>query len=368
MTTNPSDTVATEDVTPEELGLATRNHGFLLEAMRYPVTPVGLHYLLIHFDIPSVDPQRWRMQVGGAVERTSEYSLDELRRHSVRTERVTMECAGNGRLAMSPRPLSQPWNIEAVGTGEWTGIPLREVLEEAGLVEGAKEVLFTGLDRGVEKTLEQQYERSLPLSEALREDVLLAYELNGQPLPPQHGFPLRLVVPGWYGMGNVKWLSRITVLDRPYEGFQNSSAYRWRLDPDEDGVPLQRMLPRALMIPPGVPEFLSRDRLVEPGAALLEGRAWSGQAPIERVEISVDGGLTWSAAALEQQRDRFAWVGWSARWEAVPGEYRLLCRATDSGGNTQPLEPEWNLGGYACNKVQEINVTVSDGAVSSANR
>ena len=147
----------------------------------------------------------------GRVERELSLSLEELRARPAVTHAVTLECAGNGRAALSPRPLSQPWLLEAVGTAEWTGTPLRGLLEEAGVEEGAVEVLFRGLDRGVEGGEEQHYERSLPLAEALREEVLLAYAMNGQPLPPQHGFPLRLVVPGWYGMTSVKWLDRITV-------------------------------------------------------------------------------------------------------------------------------------------------------------
>ena len=173
---------------------------------------------------------------------------------------VTMECAGNGRAALSPRPLSQPWLLEAVGTAEWTGTPLRGLLEEAGVDEGAAEVLFRGADRGVEGGEEQQYERSLPLAEALREEVLLAYAMNGEPLPPQHGFPLRLVVPGWYGMTSVKWLERITVLDRPFEGYQQARGYRLRQTPEEAGEPVSRMVPRSLMVPPGIPDFATRER------------------------------------------------------------------------------------------------------------
>src|SRR3954469_2370303 len=141
-----------------------------------------------------------------------------MRTRPVATRAFTLVCAGTGRPPLSRRPLSQPWLLEAVGTAEWTGVPLRELLEEAGVGESAVEVVFRGLDRGVEGGEEQQYERSLPLAEALREEMLLAYAMNGQPLPSQHGFPLRLVVPGWYGMTSVKWVERVTVLDRPFEG------------------------------------------------------------------------------------------------------------------------------------------------------
>ena len=224
----------------------------------------------------------------------------------------------------------------------------------------ALEVLFTGLDRGIENDEEQWFQRSLPLAEALRDEVLLAHALNGFPLPPQHGFPLRLVVPGWYGMTNVKWLTRITVLDAPFEGYQQARGYRFRRSEDEEGTPVTRMLPRALMLPPGVPDFLTRRRFVEPGACLLEGRAWSGWGAIERVEVSEDGGETWADAQLGDAPGPHAWRAWSYRWEpAGTGDYELACRATDSAGNVQPLQPAWNLGGYANNAVQRLAVTVS---------
>jgi len=251
---------------------------------------------------------------------------------------VTLECAGNGRAQLSPRPLSQPWLLEAVGTAEWTGTPLLGLLEEAGVDASAAEVLFRGADRGVEGGEEQQFERSLPLAEALHEEVLLAYAMNGRPLPPQHGFPLRLVVPGWYGMTSVKWLEQITVLDRPFEGYQQARGYRLRQTPDEDGEPVSRMLPRSLLVPPGIPDFATRERTLGPGRCEVRGRAWSGFGPVNRVEVSVDGGASWSDARLGGQTSNWAWRAWDWAWEAsVPGVYELCCRATDSTGNTQPL-------------------------------
>jgi DMSO/TMAO reductase YedYZ molybdopterin-dependent catalytic subunit len=342
----------------EELQLAARNHGLPLEALRYDVTPVGLHYLLVHYDIPAVSEESWRLRIGGKVERDLELSLEELRARPAVRERVTMECAGNGRAQLAPRPISQPWLLEAVGTGEWSGTPLRPILEEAGLDRGAVEVLFTGIDRGREGGLEQSYERSLPVEEALREEVLLAYELNGQPLPPQHGFPLRLVVPGWYGMANVKWLERVTVLDRPFDGYQQRHAYRLRQEEGEDGEPATRMLPRALMVPPGIPDFLTRERIVEEAPVILEGRAWSGWAPISAVEVSTDGGTSWEEASVVQAPMPWSWASWRYRWEpAAGGTYELCCRARDDAGNEQPLDPLWNLGGYANNAVQRVAVS-----------
>jgi sulfane dehydrogenase subunit SoxC len=328
-----------------------------LEALRYPVTPVGLHYLLTHYDVPEVDAGGWRLRVRG--ERELSLGLDELRARPRVELAVTMECAGNGRAHLNPRPVSQPWLLEAVGTARWGGTPLRPLLEEAGVGEGAVELLFTGVDRGAEGGDEQAFQRSLPIEEALRDEVLLAYEMNGAPLPPQHGFPLRLVVPGWYGMTNVKWLSEIEVLREPFSGYQQSWSYRVRQTEDEEGEPLSRMLPRSLLVPPGIPEFLTRERLLPAGEVLVQGRAWSGLAPVASVEVSADGGSTWAAAELEPEDGRWAWRGWSYRWQAEPGSWVLCSRARDTAGNEQPLEPAWNLGGYANNAVQRVPVTVT---------
>jgi len=344
----------------DELRLAARNHAMPLEALRWPITPVGLHYLLIHYDVPLVDPATWRLEIGGAVERPLMLTLDELRARPAVDLAATMECAGNGRALLEPRPVSQPWLTEAVGTGLWRGVELAPLLEEAGPAAGSVDVVFAGLDRGVEGEIEQRYERSLSLDEATGAGCLLAYELNGEPLPPQHGFPLRLVVPGWYGMTNVKWLAQITVLDRAFDGYQVVNGYRFRQTEDEEGRPVTRMRPRSLMVPPGIPDFMTRERIVEGGSVELQGRAWSGRARIVRVEISRDGGETWDDAVVESDPDqRWAWAGWSFLWEApATGRFTLCCRATDATGETQPLEPEWNLGGYENNAVQRVPVVV----------
>jgi DMSO/TMAO reductase YedYZ molybdopterin-dependent catalytic subunit len=343
-----------------ELQLATRNHGMPLEALRYPVTPAGLHYLLVHYDIPAVDPAAFRLTVGGHVAKPLTLTLDELQaRPSVEAE-VTIECAGNGRaLLPAPRPLSQPWLAEAVGNAAWLGTPLAPLLAEAEPRDGAVEVVFTGLDRGFEGGEEQVYERSLTLEEARRDDLLLAWGMNGAPLLPQHGFPLRLVVPGWYGMTSVKWLTAITVVERPFEGYQQAHAYRFRRDEDDEGEPITRIFPRALMIPPGVPDFPTRERLAEAGRHTIEGRAWSGFAPVERVEFSADGGATWSEAELDPPGDPWGWRGWRHEWEATPGDHVLCCRARDAAGNAQPDDAGWNVGGYANNGIQRVAVTVN---------
>uniref|UniRef100_A0AAU2JR30 Sulfite oxidase n=1 Tax=Streptomyces sp. NBC_00049 TaxID=2903617 RepID=A0AAU2JR30_9ACTN len=350
---------AGEGVSHEELALAARNHGLPLEALRYEVTPPGLHYVLVHYDIPAADANGWILSVGGLVRTPLALGPADLRGFPAVTHRVTMECAGNGRALLSPRPVSQPWLVEAVGTAEWTGVPLRLVLAEAGVRADAVEAVFTGADHGVERGVEQDYRRSLPLPVATGEhpDVLIAYAMNGRPLPPQHGYPLRLVVPGWYGMAHVKWLRDITLVDTPFTGFQQAVAYRYRQHPDDPGEPVTRIAPRALMVPPGFPDFMSRTRVVHPGPARLEGRAWSGHGAVVRVEVSADGGVSWRDAEVTGPGPHhWAWQSWHCRWSATPGMHTLCVRATDAEGRTQPLEQPWNRGGFGNNLVQHIRV------------
>jgi sulfane dehydrogenase subunit SoxC len=346
----------------EEVKLGLRNHGMHLEGLRYPVTPIGMHYLLIHFDIPFIDPATYALGISGRVSNPLRLTLEDVKVRPALTMPAVMECAGAGRAHLSPRPISAPWHEEAVGCAEWTGTPLRPLLEEAGLLDDAVEILFSGHDRGVEDGVEHYFERSLPIEEALRDEVLLAYEMNGQPLPPQHGFPLRLVVPDWYGMASVKWLGSITALDEPFEGIQQADRYRYRRSGEDPGTPVTRKNPHALMVPPGIPDFLSRTRHVRAGRTLVEGRAWSGWGEIERVEFSSDGGHTWDDAPLGEPGGRHAWRSWSYEWHArEPGEYELCVRATDATGRTQPLDAGevWNYGGYGVNVVQRVPVLAS---------
>jgi sulfane dehydrogenase subunit SoxC len=347
-----------EAISADELQLAARNHGLPLEALRYDVTPTGLHYLLTHYDIPAVDPGGFRLTVDGLVDRPLSLDLEAIRRRPRRSLAVTLECAGNGRARLLPRPVSQPWLVEAVGTARWTGTPLAALLREAGIRDGAVDVVFTGADHGIERGVEQDYQRSLPVAECLRDDVLVAYEMNDQAVPPQHGYPLRLVVPGWYGMAHVKWLTGINVVASRFDGFQ-MRAYRLRQQPDEEGTPLTRIEPRALLVPPGFPDFMSRRRVLRPGRTVIEGRAWSGWAPVTAVEVSVDDG-SWVPAVLEPAPDRWSWVRWTWPWEATAGQHQLAVRAHDASGRSQPVEGSWNRGGFANNVVQHVTVVVAD--------
>ena len=341
----------------DEARLANRNSGILLETLRHDLTPAGLHYLLNHFDVPYVPDGKWLVEVTGRVKNAMALSLDEIKRLPARTLRVTLECAGNGRAAMAPRYPSAPWEYEAVGTAEWTGAPLRHVLDRAGLIEDAIEIAFIGSDRGFDRGHEHDYGRSLKRDAALSDDVLLAWAMNGQPLLPQHGYPLRLVVPGWYGMASVKWLARIEALDKPYQGFQQVATYMYRAAIDGPATPVTHMRVKSLMVPPGIPDFYTRVRMADAGPTTLFGRAWSGGGTaITRVEVGVDG--AWQPAELQPPQGKFAWTGWSFTWNATPGMHELACRATDAAGETQPLKPRWDVGGFGNNVVQRLQVKV----------
>lgn len=343
--------------TGEELALATRNRGMPLEALRYDVTPTGLHYLLIHFDIPPAE-ERARLRISGLVEHELDIALDELKALPSRTERVTLECAGNGRGQLSPRYPSVPWLEEGVSTARWTGVALATLLERARLHPAARDIVFRGADRGFDRGVEHDFARSLTPAQAMRDGVLVAYAMNGEPLPPQHGAPLRLVVPRWYGMASVKWLHAIEVIDRPFEGLQQASGYHFRTEAGGKGEPCTLMRVNSLMTPPGIPDFYSRRRTVAAGMVPITGRAWSGAAPIVRVELGEDG--VWRDAVVEQLQSPHAWQRWSAVWHAKPGEHELSCRATDAGGRCQPLEAPWDLSGFGNNAVQRIQVAVRE--------
>ena len=353
------------DISPEETLLAFRCHGMQLEGLRYPITPIGMHYLLIHFDIPALAAEGYRLRVGGCVREPLELDLADITGRPAVTQPVTMECAGNGRSYLSPRPIYVPWFHEAIGTAEWTGTPLRSVLEQAGLTDDAREVLFTGWDRGVYAGVEHTFARSLPLEEALREEVLLAWQINGLPLPPQHGYPLRLVVPGWYGMVSVKWLRSIEVLDHSFSGAEQAISYRVKVSDADPGYPVTRQTVRALLVPPGIPDLMSRERFLFPGEHEVVGCAWSGAAPVTRVEVSDDGGESWQDAELGEAPGRYAWTPWRFTWRVPrPGRYELCPRATDADGNTQPLDQTttWNYQGHASNQVQRVTVTARSGS------
>ena len=340
--------------TDDDIRSALRNRELPLEALRYDVTPTGLHYLLGHFDIPAVDQDSWRLEIGGLVARPGSFTLDDLRQMPSSSLAVTLECAGNGRSLLDPFPGGQPWRSGAVSTAVWNGVSLSHLLDTVDVSPEAVEIVFTGADRGVEDGVEQRFQRSLSTTEAALPDVLVAYEMNGEPLPPQHGSPARLIVPGWYGMASVKWLVEIQAVSTPFDGFQQWS-YEVRQDEDLAGERITRMLPRALMEPPGIPD--DAGRLVRGADVALRGRAWSGTSRIARVEVSLDDGGTWIDAEVGDPIGPRAWSAWRGAVNFPrPGKYILRSRATDDDGRVQPTEPPWNVWGYQNNACERVSV------------
>lgn len=353
--------IATQDgvYSQSEVGLANRNSGILLETLALDVTPTGLHYLLTHFDVPLIDEAEHRLSFAGGFDAPFEIGLEQIRALPQVTRPVTLECAGNGRSGVSPRSHSMPWAYEAVGTSEWTGTPLKPLIERAGPKSDTVEIAFFGEDYGFDKGVGHYFGRSLTLAQIAELDVMLVHSMNGQPLLPQHGAPLRIIVPGWYGMASVKWLGRIEALSTPFDGFQQVRTYRFRESDEDPGRPVTTMRVKSLMVPPGVPDWSSRKRWLRPGPVTLVGRAWSGGGvAISKVEVELDG--EWRKARLERPAGAYAWSKWSCEWDASPGAHVLRCRATDALGNTQPLDPPWDVAGFANNAAQKVQVFVGE--------
>jgi DMSO/TMAO reductase YedYZ molybdopterin-dependent catalytic subunit len=324
---------------------APENSETPLGQVRGWVTPNRLFFVRNHFPVPEVDLGSWRLRVGGLVDRSAEWTWDELAALPERTVFATVECAGNGRSFLQPKEPGVPWGAGAIGHAEWTGVPLRRVLERAGLRPGAAEVLFEGLDRGSEPDHPEPmpFARSLPLAKALHPDTLLATRMNGEPLEPSHGFPVRLFVPGWYGVASVKWLGRVEVLDRPFRGYFQSTKYTVRRNgPDgTQAVSVGPMTVKSEVVRPHPGDVLGL------GTNRVFGVAWAGEEAVAAVEVSTDGGLTWARADLLGPQAPYSWTLWEYLWEAAePGEHVLLARAVSAGGLVQPPAHDPLNGGY----------------------
>jgi len=318
------------------------------------ITPASAIFVRSNFAVPALGGEEHRVVVGGAVLRDFTFSAGELRsmRESYSSVTMTMECAGNGRLSMRPLPTGELWDAGAVSTSRWTGIPLRVILERAGVDTSAVEILVGGADTAANDDRSAGFARALPISEAMRDEVLLAFDLNDEPLSASHGAPLRLLVPGWYGMASVKWVSRISALARPFEGYFQRERYIYD-EPGRVPVPVTRVRVKSIITSPV--DGATRG----PGVIDIAGWAWSGSGPIRRVEVALDGGCGWRDATLHAPESDFAWTPWSLTMESVlPGRHTLRSRATDATGNTQPDMIPWNRHGYGNNAVRLTVFTV----------
>jgi len=334
------------------IGYAPFNAETPRDVLSEPVTPAASVYVRTNFDVPRLDAREHRIRIDGAVQGPFDINVAELRELAQRTLMVTMECAGNDRLSMRPVPRGEPWQGGAISTANWSGVPLRALLDRAGVDTSAIEVLVEGADHGARPDADKPvtFARSLPLADALSPDTLLALEMNGAPLAPEHGAPVRLVVPGWYGMASVKWVTRISVLTTAYAGYFQTRRYVYE---NGNGIaPVTRMRVKSIIVAPD-------ERSVHPAGTLsVWGWAWSGTGAITRVELSV-GDNGWHDAQIERSTSPHAWSRWQIDVSLErPGRYVLRSRATDSSGATQPEASDWNHLGYGNNAVQPIVIEV----------
>jgi rhodanese-related sulfurtransferase/glyoxylase-like metal-dependent hydrolase (beta-lactamase superfamily II) len=316
------------------------------------VMPNARFYVRNHFATPGLDAATWRLEVGGLVGRPLRLGYRDLRNMRSQTTVATLECAGNGRSMLSPPTDGEQWRLGAVSTAEWTGVPLIEVLDRAGPLAGAAAVVFRGADRGtVEGSAEPVwFERALGLDDARGVEALLAYAMNGEPLPVEHGYPVRLIVPGWYAVASVKWLTHIEVTASPFQGFFQTQRYVYERQQEGRTVrePVRLQQVRSLITEPATGD----DPAV--GDLIVRGVAWSGAAPIATVEVSVGDG-PWQRAQLIGDRPRHSWQWWELPTRVDhPGPATLRARATDLAGRTQPDQPEWNRLGYGANAIQVV--------------
>jgi DMSO/TMAO reductase YedYZ molybdopterin-dependent catalytic subunit len=336
------------------------NLEFPFPALADFTTPNEQFYVRSHFPVPALNAKSWRLKIEGEVNQELELALPAIVKMRSDTRMATLECAGNGRIFLNPKVDGAQWELGAVSNARWTGVPLGDLLTLAGVKPGAVEVIFEGADKGaaVEKPTppgEIHYAHSIPLCKV--DDVLLAYQMNGRPLPASHGFPLRAVVGGWYGMASVKWLSRIVVTDRPFRGYYKGADYGyWE---HEHGIPIRvpitEMKVKAQIARPSLHEQVPRNSDYR-----VVGAAWTGDSDITVVEVSADGGKHYSPAKLLGEPVRHAWRFWEFNWRtpSAPGSCTLMARATDARGNSQPAERNPDFDNYVIFHTLPIEVEI----------
>ncbi len=326
------------------------------------ITPNDLFYVRHHTNAARIDEQAgkaWKVDVDGEVERPMAITLDELKKMPKATITVTLECAGNGRAFYDPPVPGIQWERGSVGTARFAGARLGDVLKKVGVKPNAKYVIVNGAEKPV--GTQPKFIRNVPIAKALNPDTILAYEMNGEPIPVLHGFPLRLVVPGWEGAYSVKWLNHISPSEKEHDGFFVKTAYRYPNKQVAPGaaVPAENMVPLTGLI---VKSFINaplEGASLKPGKVRVAGFAWAGESFISKVEVSRDNGSTWAPAKLGKERERYAWQSFEAEVTiSEPGSYLLMARATDDKGNVQPVAPRWNPSGYLWNVIDKVRVNV----------
>jgi len=333
------------------------------------LTPTKSFYVRTHFPIPAIDRNAWWLQVEGEVEKPFAINYEQLITLKSVTAPVTLECAGNNRNFLEPKVKGVQWHLGAVGTAEWTGVPLSTLLDRAVPKPNACEVIFEGTDGGMLEDPksppgELKFARSIPLEKA-RQDVLLAYKMNGEDLPPEHGFPVRAIVPGWYAMASVKWLQRVIVSDRPFTGYYQTIDYAYWQRTDyahwQRGKELAELTPLTEMqVKAEIARPAEREIVLASTSVSVHGAAWACDAEITTVELSTDGGATWNEATLLGESTPNAWRLWQFDWRtpSQAGNHTLIARATDSLGRTQPAHRDPDRGTYMINHLLPIEVEV----------
>jgi sulfite oxidase len=351
---------------PGEDGMILRSFRFVdlespVEYFNTWLTPVPHFFVRNHMHEPSeLEANDWRLSIGGEVEKSLTLSLAELSKIETLSVVNTLECAGNGRSLHRPQVPGIQWGKGAVGTARFSGPRLRDVLQRAGVKSTGKHVMFRGLDEVPGKV--PPFIRSIPIEKALDADTLIATHMNGSPLTKHHGFPARVMVPGWIGAASCKWLTEIKVLDAEFVGNFMSPGYRLPNQPVKPGdavKPEDTHAVTALSVK-SVIAGPSDGASVRAGKVVVHGAAWAGEADIVKVEISDDGGTTWRLARLGHDQSHYAWRLWNYDWKpGKAGDYTIQSRATDSLGRTQPVTPVWNPSGYLYNAVDQVKVHVA---------
>ncbi|HLJ57117.1 MAG TPA: sulfite oxidase [Chthonomonadaceae bacterium] len=337
------------------------NLEFPFDTLESFLTPSDRFYIRSHFAVPAVDAASWRLRIEGAVDRPLEIGLDDLHAMDSRVQPATLECAGNGRVFLAPAARGVQWELGAVSTAEWAGVPLAALLKRAGLRDSAVDVVLQGADSGEIKDPPKPagpipFARSIPVAKALRPETMLAFKMNGAEIPASHGFPVRAVVPGWYGVASVKWLARIVVLDRPFQGHFQTVEYATfdRRDGLPVRVPITELQIKASIARPVMHETVPAGRPYR-----ITGAAWSGEAPIDRVDVSTDDGASWSPALLRGRTIPYCWRLWSFDWQAPAlGRAVVMARATDATGRMQPLQRDADRDNYLVTHVLPIEIDV----------
>jgi DMSO/TMAO reductase YedYZ molybdopterin-dependent catalytic subunit len=325
------------------------------------LTPTESFYVRTHFPIPSIDRDAWWLHFEGDVDNSFAINYEELLELESVTIPATLECAGNNRSFLEPKVKGVQWGLGAVGTAEWTGVPLSILLDRAHAKTNGCHVVLEGADGGMLEDPksppgELKFARSIPVEKA-RADVLLAYKMNGCELPPEHGFPVRAIVPGWYAMASVKWLQRIIVTEQPFTGYYQTIDYAYwdRQNAIAELTPLTEMQIKAQIAEPAGGDAVPANSRVR-----VHGAAWTSNCEIKKVELSMDGGVTWTEAKLLGESEPNAWRLWEFNWQTptAPGTQTLIARATDSLGRTQPVHRDADRGTYMINHLLPIKVEV----------